>query len=118
MQEAYLQEKNDAGDWKQIGYSAPGTKLDDAYHYSSNVIAYESAEGAFTWVAKPATGVTLNDCDSSDDGWKLAAGPDGNGTLAIEDDGTEPDCKILTASWDNLTKGTIAQGAGSASGSN
>ena len=117
MQEAYLQEKNAAGDWKQIGYSAPGTKGDDAYHYSSNVIAYESAEGEFTWTAKPATNVTLNDCDSNDDGWKLKAGPDGNGTLSIEDDGTADDCKILTASWDNLTKGTIAS-TGSGSGSN
>ena len=107
MQEAYIQEKNEASDWKQIGYSAPGSKT-DAYNYASNGIAYASEEGEFTWTAKPATNVTLNDCDANDDGWKLKAGLDNSSSLAIEDDDSADDCKILTASWENLLKGTIA----------
>ena len=111
MQEAYIQEKNAVGDWVKIGYSAPGTKGDNNYSYASKVIDYGSAEDAATWTATPTTGVTLNDC-AHGEYWKLKAGLDNTSNLAIEDDDSNGDCTVLTASWDNLTHGTIATAGG------
>ena len=115
MQEAYIQEKNAVGDWVKIGYSAPGTKGDDNYSYASKVIDYGSAENAATWTATPTTGVTLNDC-AHGESWKLKADLDNTSNLAIEDDESAGDCTVLTASWDNLTHGTIATAGGAEAG--
>lgn len=94
-----MQEKGVAGDWMQIGYSAPGTG--NSYSYASNVFAYTSAANAKTWQA--AAKVKLNDCPATTGVWKLTAG-ENNSNLTITDGGTTPNCKLLTASWDNLTR--------------
>jgi prepilin-type N-terminal cleavage/methylation domain-containing protein len=111
MQDAYFQEKANVGNWVDIGYSAPGTKGNGS-SYASNVFTYtgnESCGGATAcyWYAQAKQ--KLNDCQIGE-GWKLDAtavnaGTDGNFTaftIASNSSDTKPNCKALTASWDNL----------------
>ncbi len=108
MQDAYFQEKNDVGDWTEIGYSAPGTG--SSHSYESNVFAYtDGGAGHNNWQAKPK--VDLNDCKKSvgADAWKLTAtanGASGTATAFQIADASSggSNCKNLTASWDNLTR--------------
>jgi len=106
MQDAYFQEKNDVGDWTEIGYSAPGTG--SSHSYASNVFNYSDGNGD-NWQAQPKT--DLNDCKKTvgADAWKLTATANGaNGTATsfqIADASTGgSNCKNLTPSWDNLTR--------------
>lgn len=105
MQDAYFQEKGAVGNWVQIGYSAPG--VGSSYSYHSNVFNYEgsSTDGTGDWQA--AAKVKLNDCEIGSI-WKLTATNAGTASdnvypsFSIQDGGTAPQCKALTASWDNL----------------
>ena len=103
MQDAYFQEKQDVGNWMQIGYSAPGTG--NSFSYESKVIKYSTTASAITstdadWIAKPVA--NLNDCSTSMQ-WKLTA-TKGTGDFTIAKTGTSAQCEALTASWDNLTR--------------
>lgn len=100
MQDAYMQEKGQVGDWVLIGYSAPGSRVsNNTSSYESNVFTYYST-GA-NWTAKPKS--DLNDCKASVNGdlWSLTASVN-SGSLVISDNNTSTNCKALTASWDNL----------------
>ena len=112
MQDAYFQEKNNVGNWVDIGYSAPGEKKNGS-SYESNTLAYagnETCGGATAcyWSAKAKQ--KLNDC-AIGTGWQLDAtavnaGADGSFTaftIATNTSNTSANCKALTASWDNLT---------------
>ena len=101
MQDAYAQEKAAVGHWLEIGYSAPGTSSDNKSTYKSNVFTYSGAE-TDGWIAKPTT-AKLNDCETTEQ-WGLKSSIATNGEVKIEDDDTDADCKILTASWENLYK--------------
>ena len=102
MQDAYAQEKAAVGDWLQIGYSAPGTAGTGKSTYTSNVFTYSGGE-THNWIAKP-TSAKLNDCETTEK-WQLNSSINAtNGEVKIEDGGSSDDCKILTASWDNLIK--------------
>lgn len=102
MQEAYIQEKGEEGDWLAIGYTAPGVKsASTSSVYESNVFKYqETTKGQWhATVLKTA----LNDCEVGQ-GWGLEASVISSGDLKIASKDTDPDCKILTASWDNLER--------------
>jgi type IV pilus assembly protein PilA len=107
MQDAYFQEKNDVGNWLQIGYSAPGTK-DNTYSYHSNVFGYSGSdtEGVGDWVAVPS--VDLNECTAGTaDAWKAeatlngTAGSASNFQISVTGDAK---CTALTASWSSLSR--------------
>lgn len=107
MQDAYFQEKNDVGNWLQIGYSAPGTK-DGTYSYHSNVFGYSGSEteGVGDWVAVPS--VDLNECTAGTaDAWKAeatlngTAGSASNFQISVTGDAK---CTALTASWSSLSR--------------
>ena len=106
MQDAYFQEKGAVGNWVVIGYSAPGVGSSNSY--ASNVFAYQgnATTTVGDWQAKAK--VKLNDCAANTGVWKLSAtnaGTSENGvytSFSITDGGTTPQCKALTASWDNL----------------
>jgi len=108
MQDAYFQEKNNVGNWVEIGYSAPGTG--SSYSYESNVFNYSGSNtaGVGDWVASPK--VDLNDCKKNTaNAWKFTATPDktdGTATaFAIADASAAGNaCKVLTPSWSNLTR--------------
>jgi hypothetical protein len=106
MQDAYFQEKNEVGDWAEIGCSAPGAG--SFYSYESNVFKYSgSADGTMpaTWLAEPKQ--KLNVC-STEGKWALSATNSGDATdniypsFNITDGGSTPVCKALIASWDKL----------------
>lgn len=108
MQDAYFQEKGEVGKWMEIGYSAPGVGA--SFSYASNVFDY-SPDGSGTadatnWYAKAKS--KLNDCPATTGQWSLKAenvGSAGAYTgFTIKDNNTTPNCKLLTASWDNLTR--------------
>lgn len=74
MQDAYFQEKNNVGDWTQIGYSAPGTG--NSFSYESTVFKYSTTASTVEattadWMAAPKS--DLNDCPANSVGWKLTA---------------------------------------------
>ena len=107
MQDAYFQEKNDVGDWTQIGYSAPGTG--SSHSYASNEFYYHD-NSTSAWFASPKH--KLNDCaagSANGTQWGLSAAANGsNGTATAfqitnaSTGGT--DCLNLTASWSSLTR--------------
>ena len=99
--DAYVMEKQDAGDWTAIGYSAPGTK-DNASKSHTNVIEY-TEEGSNVWTAKPKS--ALNDCETSMS-WTIT--PTVGGTNVKYVTGGSANCIALTPSWNNLSRDTAA----------
>lgn len=101
MQDAFAQEKGRVGTWLEIGYTAPGSASNGKSTYKSKVFTYGSADDS-TWTATPNS-TALNEC-GTDKSWKLNATTSSNGDVTIADGGTDSECKVLTASWDNLMK--------------
>lgn len=104
MQDAFAQEKLRVGTWPEIGYTAPGTASTGKSTYTSKVFKYSGAADS-AWTAQP-TGQALNDCkaDNASYKWSLTARTSTNKDVTIADASTHADCKVLTASWDNLIK--------------
>ena len=108
MQDAYFQEKNDVGDWTQIGYSAPGTG--SSHSYASNEFWYHD-DSKSEWYASPKH--KLNDCaagSATGKQWGLKATDNGTNTTAAtafeitDESAGGSDCLNLTASWSSLTR--------------
>lgn len=74
MVEAYAQEAYKAGDWNQIGYTAPGKKASSG-SYESNEFLYTGGLGDSddkgVWSAMNLH--KLDDCTANTDGWNLEA---------------------------------------------
>ena len=105
LMEAYGQEAYATGDWGQIGYTAPGTKLASGT-FESNEFRYEGADG--TWTAWNRH--KLDDCPAATSAeWDLTA------TVAPESAGNAGEvhttitthtaaCVALTPSFSKLAK--------------
>lgn len=93
-------EKQTAGSWTEVGYSAPGTKDDDSKSHT-NVIEYTEAANN-VWTAKPKS--DLNDCTMSAGSWTIT--PTVGGTNVKYVTGGHANCTALTPSWDNLSRDT------------
>ncbi len=109
MQDAYFQEKNEVGNWTEIGYSAPG--VGSSHSYQSNVFYYHDDNGADAWYASPK--VKLNDCapgSATGKQWGLTASANGTSTTAatafqiVNASAGGANCLNLTASWSALTR--------------
>jgi len=109
MQDAYFQEKNEVGNWVEIGYSAPGTG--SSHSYASNTFWYHDDNGKDEWYASPKQ--KLNDCaagSATGKQWGLAALTNGTAQTAASSfqitdaSATGTNCKVLTPSWDALTR--------------
>lgn len=105
LQDAYVLEKNEVGDWLAVGYSAPGTGA--SYSYTSGNFKYVGTASTGDWSAYPQ--VKLNDCNATNPasntsvGWKLLA--DANTSNAgYVDNGSSSVCLNLTPSWNSLTR--------------
>ena len=106
MQEAYLQEKTDVGDWLQIGYEAPGSKT-NASSYTSSVFTYTGTANTADWKAAiKSNGTALNSCtvDNSHFWGLTASKKSADGTLQITDASSHADCLALTPSWSALIR--------------
>ena len=112
MIEAYASENYKAGDWGQIGYTAPGVKSTSA-KYASNEFTYEGgvSSGKGTWTA--ANKHKLDACAKPQSGtsWALEAtvksendAAAGQVTVAMASSGNVAACTALTPSFAKLVK--------------
>lgn len=112
MQDAFAIEKDDIGNWAEIGYSAPGVKS-DASSFASQNFTYTGTEGtsgaAWTDAWKAVANAKLNDCDKGT--WTMTAtyqkqSASGNsaGNVKYENGSSDADCLTLTPAWSNLFK--------------
>ena len=114
LMEAYASENYKAGDWGQIGYTAPGVQGTGSGDYSSNEFQYTGGvtSGKGTWGVRNLH--KLNDCAATASGataWKLEATVQSEGsTTAGQVSITKPTqgntaaCVALTPSFDKLLK--------------
>ena len=112
MVEAYAQEAYKAGDWNQIGYTAPGDKKSSG-SFESNEFIYVgglTSGGDGSWSATNKH--KLDDCVADTKGWELTATVEGEGSskagqVSVEvtaaTDDTAP-CMGLTTSFAKLAK--------------
>ena len=110
MVEAYAQEAYKAGDWNQIGYTAPGDKKSSGSFESNEFIYTGGMSGVKgTWFAQNRH--KLDDCLSTYvNPWRLEAEVEGEGSskagqvkISIPSGG-EPKCTGLTTSFSKLAK--------------
>ncbi len=110
MVEAYAQEAYAAGDWNQIGYTAPGKKLASGT-FESNEFHYEGGLGSSTaegkWKAQNIH--KLDDCTAGSWGWELTATVQGSGSTAAGEVSVTvgtgvAECMGLTTSFAKLAK--------------
>ena len=103
LMDAYAVEANAMGDWGQIGYSAPGTRVSSGSYNSTNFTYTDAANNVWTATAT----VKLNDCSASQS-WTLAptlATNSATSATYIEfQAGGEANCRALTPSFDKLTR--------------
>ena len=114
LQQAYVSEAANIGDWSQIGYAAPGTNgTTSNFTYSQPTTGWknntvELASGMVdAWGASNIT--KLNDCAQGKN-WtvSVAAGTSGSAsgeaifTAAVAT--TNGDCKALTPNFENIGK--------------
>lgn len=98
LEEAYVAENATLGTWDKIGYEAPGNKNTDGSYENTNF----KYSGDSTWTATAK--VPLNEC-AVGKGWSLKAESSATG-IVVKNNSSEPDCVALTASWDNLVRGS------------
>ena len=65
-----MTEKDDVGDWNEVGYTGPGTRVNSGDYKSAN-FEYTGAKG--TWEATNL--VKLNECKINSKAWILTATP-------------------------------------------
>ena len=98
LEEAYVAENASLGDWAKIGYEAPGNKGTDG-SYSNTNFTYS---GDSSWTA--TANVPLNNCAKGGK-WSLKAQSSATG-IVVSDNNSTPNCVALTASWENLERGS------------
>jgi len=108
LQDAYVAEKSDTGNWVQIGYTAPGAKT-NASSFSSKEFTYTAGDNEKDWQAVNIH--DLNDCTiakGTANPWKLSAvasSSNGNGVMTVTATG-DADCLGLTPAFTNLARAT------------
>jgi prepilin-type N-terminal cleavage/methylation domain-containing protein len=112
MVEAYAQEAYAAGDWNQIGYTAPGKKQSSGSFISGEFLYTGGLQGDDgLWQATALH--KLDDCPANTQGWELTAEVEpssstkaGEVTIkATAASGTaQQACRGLTTSFDKLAK--------------
>jgi len=109
MIEAYAQEAYAAGDWNQIGYTAPGDKKSSGSFESNEFIYTGGLDGTTgTWNAENQH--KLDDCESGKGvGWQLTAtvqseGSSKAGQASIAIGKGRAECMGLTTSFVKLAK--------------
>ena len=109
MVEAYAQESYKGGDWGQIGYTAPGNKVNSG-SFESNEFIYTGTGSGQTadWNAKNKH--KLDDCAANQNGWGLTATVQSESSTSagqvnvVVKSGLVTACTALTPSFDKLAK--------------
>ena len=113
MQDAFALERNEVGNWTEIGYSAPGKKA-NASEYASDNFKYtgvdplhSTAKVSKAWYAENPD-VKLDDCKAADGKWGLditIGSGDNQGNVQFEITPNNPAaCAGLTPAFDKLKK--------------
>lgn len=107
LQDAYVTEKDDVGDWNQVGYTGPGQRSNSGLYKSAN-FEYSGAKG--TWNAKNL--VKLNECKIDSEAWgfiasavKASSNDQGQSGMTLEQKAATGDlalCTGLTPSFETL----------------
>ena len=107
LQDAYASESNKVGNWKNIGYVAPGATAAGSQGTTTNFtyvgsIADDAAIGSFGggdgWTA--SNSVALNDCAIGAGNWNVAVAANSNGNSLSYTATTA--CQELTPSFTNI----------------
>ena len=113
LQDAFVSETNQLGDWGQVGYSAPGAKSTSAKYTSGEFEYTDAASGSNNgtsagWNAKNLH--KLDDCPAGTTGWVLTAALGANdGTMTVSlgaSSGDVAKCRAITPSFDKLARAT------------
>ena len=107
LQDAYVTEKDDVGDWNQVGYTGPGQRSNSGLYKSAN-FEYSGEKG--TWNAKNL--VKLNECKINSEAWgfiasavKASSNDQGQSGMTLEQKAATGDlalCTGLTPSFETL----------------
>ena len=108
MMEAYASEAYKAGDWNQIGYTAPGDKKSSG-SFESNEFIYTGTGAGQTGSWNAQNRHKLDDCVAGTTGWQLTAtvkseGDPAAGQVNIAIGTGDPKCMGLTTSFAKLAK--------------
>ena len=108
LQNAYLQENNGVGSWKNIGYGAPDGGKSEYFEYKGCIqgtIPFSVAEpGMPGWTANNIT--RLNSCKSRST-WAVIIDPAGENAISYQQLVSTAECAMLTHNWDigSVTEG-------------
>ena len=121
LQDAYVTEKNEVGDWNSVGYTGPGNRVNTSKYTTTNFEYYEESAG--DWKAKNV--VVLNECKANSVAWGWTAtantnnqGQGGMTLQQLSDTGDLKYCTGLTPSFSTLGQNYKAQTTGSGNGGN
>ena len=105
LQDAFVTEVDDTGDWNQIGYTGPGSRINSGSYQSGNFDYYGAKA---TWTASNRN--KLNECDAGGK-WPLEAGKNAKNSadqssmyIEIKADGKNGLCQGLTPSFGKLAE--------------
>lgn len=103
LQDAFLAEKSTPGNWKGIGYIAPGNNgTTSNFCYSQGALTSDTAtteqfnSGVIGWGARSL--VSLNDCGAGA-WWSLVITPNGSNSANYAHNLSYAPCMALTANW-------------------
>ena len=109
LEDAYVAEKSEIGDWQEIGYSAPGAKANSS-SFTSKEFRYVGGKSGTTEATWKATNINkLDDCAAGTTGWELkatAGSGSTKGMMSVSDDGGDAVCEALTPAFANLSRVT------------
>ena len=106
LQDAYVTEKNEVGDWNEVGYTGPGNRKTTVSYESANFAYYQDGETEGTWIAENK--VVLNECKANTAAWSLtasvpsAATAQGTKPMKLEVNTGDAICLGLTPSFSTL----------------
>ena len=124
LQDAFITEANEVGDWNQVGYTGPGQRKNSGSYESEN-FAYYGDKGSAKGTWNAYNKVKLNECviggvwgleataNSAEDN---AQGQSSMTLTVVSDDGQGGLCYGLTPSFSNLAKNFKAPTTGTGNG--
>ena len=107
LQDAFVTEANELGDWNQVGYTGPGQRKSSGSYESENFAYFGEVKGV--WNANNK--VVLNECTKNAGTWTLTAtlvnassNDQGQSGMTLKATNTDPLCMGLTPSFSTLEK--------------
>ena len=110
LQQAFFSERNAIGDWKIVGYSAPGTNSQTTNFTYSDETSYEDntvTTAPTTDIWRATARVTLNDCKGTNAYWGVKGAISNSAEITFATGlGDETNCLTLTPNFKTIGTGT------------